>query len=117
MRFASCAALTIVSALMLGVTPGQAAPSGREQDAAAVGYSSQARDDRARRPPRARLRVYPRELYPYPCRNYHAAFVLPYDYECPGPNAVRRCDFRLVQEHRPSGTVIVPRQRCWWARR
>jgi hypothetical protein len=42
--------------------------------------------------PRARLRVYPgRLLY-------------------------RDCDFRLVQEWRPSGTVIVPRQRCWWVR-
>jgi len=28
----------------------------------------------------------------------------------------RECSFRLVQEFRPSGTVIVPRQRCWWVR-
>jgi len=28
----------------------------------------------------------------------------------------RECTFRLVQEWRPSGTVIVPRQRCWWVR-
>jgi len=28
----------------------------------------------------------------------------------------RDCDFRLVPEWRPSGTVIVPRQRCWWVR-
>jgi hypothetical protein len=44
-----------------------------------------------RRPP-ARLRVYPgRLLY-------------------------RDCTFRLAQQWRPSGTVIVPVQRCWWVR-
>jgi hypothetical protein len=26
----------------------------------------------------------------------------------------RECTFRLVQELRPSGTVIVPRERCRW---
>ena len=42
--------------------------------------------------PRARFRVYPgRLLY-------------------------RDCRFWLAQEWRPSGTVIVPRQRCWWVR-
>ena len=44
-----------------------------------------------RRPP-ARLRVYPgRLLY-------------------------RDCIFRLAQQWRPSGPVIVPVQRCWWVR-
>lgn len=28
----------------------------------------------------------------------------------------RDCDFKLVQQYRPSGTVIVPWQRCWWVR-
>lgn len=28
----------------------------------------------------------------------------------------RECTFRLVQEFRPSGTVIVPRERCRWVR-
>jgi len=28
----------------------------------------------------------------------------------------RDCDFWLAQEWRPSGTVVVPRQRCWWVR-
>ena len=44
--------------------------------------------------PRTRLRVYPdrrRLLY-------------------------RDCDFRLVQQWRPGGAVIVPWQRCWWVR-
>ena len=34
----------------------------------------------------------------------------------PGPNAVRQCKFWLAQENRPSGTVIVPREYCWWER-
>jgi hypothetical protein len=29
----------------------------------------------------------------------------------------RQCDFALGVEHRPSGDVITPRQRCWWALR
>ena len=32
----------------------------------------------------------------------------------PGPNAVRICNAYYEQEYRPSGTVIVPRMRCWW---
>jgi hypothetical protein len=32
----------------------------------------------------------------------------------PGPYAVRQCTSWLATEHRPSGTVIVPRQHCWW---
>ena len=31
-----------------------------------------------------------------------------------GPNAKRQCRFWLAQEYRVSGTVIVPRQHCWW---
>lgn len=31
-----------------------------------------------------------------------------------GPNSVRQCRAWLTQEFRPSGTVIVPRQQCWW---
>ena len=31
-----------------------------------------------------------------------------------GPNAKRYCRAWLAQEYRVSGTVIVPRQRCWW---
>jgi hypothetical protein len=34
----------------------------------------------------------------------------------PGPNAVRDCTATYVQEHRPSGTVIVPRMNCFWRR-
>jgi hypothetical protein len=34
----------------------------------------------------------------------------------PGPDAVRECRAWLEPEARPSGTVIVPRMRCWWVR-
>ena len=32
----------------------------------------------------------------------------------PGPDAVRQCTAWLAPEYRPSGTVIVPKMRCWW---
>lgn len=28
----------------------------------------------------------------------------------------RDCEFKLVQQMRPGGPVIVPWQRCWWVR-
>jgi hypothetical protein len=34
----------------------------------------------------------------------------------PGPDAVRQCTAWLAPEFRPSGTVIVPKMRCWWER-
>jgi len=34
----------------------------------------------------------------------------------PGPDAVRQCASWLASEYRPSGTVIVPKMRCWWER-
>jgi hypothetical protein len=61
---------------------------------------------------RPKIRVRPR----YPHRRYHSAYPLPYDTEHPGPNAVRRCVDWYATEHRPSGTVVVPRMRCWWVR-
>jgi hypothetical protein len=33
-----------------------------------------------------------------------------------GRQLYRDCNFKLVQEFRPSGTVVVPRMRCWWVR-
>lgn len=41
--------------------------------------------------------------------------VYPRGYSQPGPNSVRECQAWYVQEFRPSGTVVVPRMRCWWA--
>jgi len=34
----------------------------------------------------------------------------------PGRLLYRDCTFRLAPQWRPSGTVIVPVQRCWWVR-
>lgn len=58
----------------------------------------------APRPPR-RLRIYPRS---------QAAWDDVYPRYDPGPNAVRVCSASYVQEHRPSGTVIVPHMTCVW---
>ena len=67
---------------------------------AATEFSAQSR--RTRRPP-TRVYVYPR---------YNPDDVYPRYY--PGPNAVRECTAHLVQEFRPSGTVITPRMDCFW---
>jgi hypothetical protein len=63
-------------------------------------FSAQGR--RTRRPP-ARILVTPR---------YNPDDVYPRYY--PGRNAVRECTAHLVQEFRPSGTVITPRMNCFW---
>jgi len=60
-----------------------------------------------RQRPLRRLPVYPR-------RQLEPDDVYPrYD---PGPNAVRDCNVAYVEEHRPSGTVIVPHMHCYWRR-
>ena len=63
---------------------------------------------------RAPTRIVVRRAYPY----YRDASIYPRpdDVSWPGPNAVRECTSWLAQEYRPSGTVIVPRMRCWWQR-
>lgn len=45
---------------------------------------------------RSRVRIYRSSIYP-------------------GPNAVRICNAHYEPEYRPSGTVIVPRMRCYWS--
>jgi hypothetical protein len=63
-------------------------------------------------PRRAPTRIVVRRALPY----YLEASEFPRvdDVSWPGPNAVRECTAWLTREHRPSGTVVVPRQRCWW---
>ena len=90
-------------ALSLGVFAAPAA-------AQTVGQGAEARLVQKRAP--TRLRVRP--LYPY--RHYNTPYPPAYDVEYPGPNAKRACVDRLVVEHRPSGTVIVPRMNCRWVR-
>lgn len=35
----------------------------------------------------------------------------------PNQRLFRQCEDWLAVEHRPSGDVITPQQRCWWAAR
>jgi hypothetical protein len=80
-------ALGVLVILAFGTIPADAEPAGSRPGAAASEVSSQSRR------PSTRLRVYRggRLLY-------------------------RDCTFRLAQQWRPSGPVIVPVQRCWWVR-
>ena len=80
---------TAIVAAMFGVLVLGAAPA----QAAPVSDGARAATEfSSQRRARPRLRVYPgRLLY-------------------------RECTFRLVQQTRPDGTFIVPRQRCWWVR-
>ena len=71
-------------------------------------FSAQSRSETTR--PRTRVLVRP----PYPYRRYSTDYPVPYQYEYPGPNGVRQCKARLVQEMRPSGPTVVPRMQCWW---
>jgi hypothetical protein len=111
MRIVTVATAAAFVALMCGVAPGAAAPRERSEAAS----SSAGADVAQSRPRRARprIRVTPRRYYD---RHFSAPYPLPYDFEYPGPNAVRECRARLVQEARPSGTVVVPRMRCRWVR-
>ena len=61
-----------------------------------------------------KTRVLVRPGYPY--RHTHSVYPVPYRFDYPGPNAKRECVARYVEEHRPSGTVVTPRTRCWWVR-
>jgi hypothetical protein len=56
-------------------------------------FSAQSRETRHRRPRRVRI----------------------YAPRGPGPNSVRICHSYYEYEHRVSGTVIVPRQNCYWS--
>ncbi len=51
-----------------------------------------------------------------PYRHTNSIYPVPYHFDYPGPNAKRECNARYVQEHRPSGTVVVLRMNCRWVR-
>jgi hypothetical protein len=93
-----------------GPMPSQASP------ASTVGQRFIDDEEAMRRPPkRARARIIVRPSVAPP-RHYHSVYPVPYRFDYPGPNAHRECNARYVQEHRPSGTVIVPRVNCRWVR-
>jgi hypothetical protein len=56
-------------------------------------FSAQSRETRHRRPRRVRI----------------------YTPRGPGPNSVRICHSHYEYEYRLSGTVIVPRENCYWS--
>jgi hypothetical protein len=87
---ASLIVAVAAATMLLSVDYGSAAPAPTTDPAQATDLSAQRR---AR--PRTRIRIY-----------------APYTY--PGPRAVRHCTSWLEPEWRASGTVIVPRMRCWW---
>lgn len=96
----------LAMALLLGLSaaePAAAQPVGQ-------GAGPEPLAQKQTRRARTKLRVHP--LYPY--RRTHTFYPPPYDIVYPGPNAKRQCVDGYVTEHRPSGTVITPRMRCWW---
>jgi hypothetical protein len=93
LAFAGTFLLPVAAAGAQTAPHAQTAQSGTE-------LSAQSR--RVRRPP-TRIRVYPR---------YNPDDVYPRYF--PGRNAVRDCTATLVEEFRPSGTVITPRMNCFW---
>jgi hypothetical protein len=101
--------LGILGAALMGPAPASAAPL-KKSTSASTAVTDISAQSRTRRP-RTQLTIRPRG---YPYRTFHSPYPLPYDIEYPGPNATRQCVARLVQEARPSGTVIVPRMQCWW---
>jgi hypothetical protein len=109
-RIATLALLAALGVLALE-RPAAAAPASTETRA--QGLTDAPAETRPRRA-RPQIRVTPRPVYPR--RGFSTPYPLPYDVEYPGPNAKRACVAKLVQEARPSGTVIVPRMWCWWVR-
>jgi hypothetical protein len=81
----------VMAVLLGGLGCELTAASAAETAPAAFDASAQAR----RRPP-TRIIVTPRR------------------YSYPGPGAMRHCTSWLEPDYRPSGTVIMPRMRCWW---
>ena len=105
MRIGSAALLlALAGALLLpaAAAPAQAAPGAQAVQASHSGTELSAQSRKYRRPP-TRIRVYPR---------YNPDDVYPRYF--PGRNAVRDCTATLVEEFRPSGTVITPRMNCFW---
>lgn len=79
-----------------------AAPAGAQQTTTGSGTSvrnvARASDISAQQRARTRITVTPLRRAPLDRRAY------------------RQCQDWLDTEYRPSGTVIVPKMRCWWVR-
>jgi hypothetical protein len=99
---------TVLGFVATDVARAQSVRRAANMNAAPTDLSAQSRPVRAR----TRIRVVP--AYPY--RLYSTTYPVPYKYDFPGPGAVRQCTSWLTPENRASGTVIVPKMRCWWER-
>ena len=112
-RLLTFAAAGMFGALLLAVSA-PIDPAAASQRPAVAGFDAAPTDFSAQQRRRVpQLRITPRR---YPYRSRALTYPVPYPVESPGPNAVRQCVANYVQEFRPSGTVIVPRMRCWWQR-
>ena len=116
MRARSAARVTMTAGILiltgLALPPiSNAQPSGADRGVKnSPHFSARAQVAPTSRRARTRILVTPR----YPYRLVSTPYPTPYDIEYPGPNGVRQCTGWLALEHRPSGTVLVPRERCWW---
>ena len=102
MKLVATIVLVLIGGL-IGVAPGAALVVERDTSVSSEAVAQK----------RARTRLRVRPAYPY--RRYHSLYPLPAGGDALGPNAKRECVARYVQEHRPSGTVIVPRMNCYWS--
>jgi hypothetical protein len=94
--------LAFAGTFLSAAAPAQTAPRAPTAQASQSATDLSAQSRKVRRPP-TRIRVYPR---------YNPDDVYPRYF--PGRNAVRDCTATLVEEFRPSGTVITPRMNCFW---
>ena len=103
LRFLECimvvkAGLIVLAASLLvasGAFTASASPNKSPTTAHALADNSINSDISAQTRPRPRVRIY------------GGTRQLP-------PNAVRQCRAWYAQEHRVSGTYVVPRMQCWW---
>ena len=111
-------ALTLMTAglacLALRADQATAAPKAASAEKATAASDVSAQRRRVRRA-RLRIEVYPRgiPLIGPPGQGFDI-YPLPYPFDWPGPNAHRECIGWLAPEARLTGTVVVPRRRCWW---
>ena len=105
MKRIGVAAILVASVSVAWPAQHVAAQSGSNRTSFAQAAPEDPRPPRWTYRPTSRLRITP---------YYEEQGVIPHFN--PGPNAVRVCNAHYVQEYRPSGTVIVPRMRCYWTR-
>lgn len=94
----------VIGTALIGVVVVSA--GARAEPVASAGHGWGASTDVSAQRRGARLRIYPRQD-----EHWQPDVVPRFN---PGPNAVRVCNARYVQEARPSGTVIVPHMSCFW---